>query len=151
MICSNTNLVLTGSSGGTVGLWNSNKGKNVGMLLCGSAEEEGVECVQVSDTGHDVYTGNLGGVAAMWDISTQVTKWGVAVGGAVTQLALGEGVVYCGTEEGVVRGVDSRTGGAVLELTGHKGAVLDLVIVGDNMVTASDDGTARVWDLRVNS
>merc|ERR1719348_330140 len=85
--CSNTNLVLTGSSDGTVGLWNSNNGKNVGMLLCGSAEEEGVECVQVSDTGHDVYTGNLGGVAAMWDISTQVTKWGVAVGGAVTQLA----------------------------------------------------------------
>ena len=36
VICSNTNLVLTGSSDGTVELWNRNNGKNVGMLLCGS-------------------------------------------------------------------------------------------------------------------
>ena len=59
----------------------------------------------MSDTGHDVFTGNLnqGGLAAMWDISSQVTKWGVAV----TQLQLVEGLVYCG------KGV---------EFMGHKGA-----------------------------
>ena len=30
-----TNLILTGSSDGTVGLWNSGSGKNVGVLVCG--------------------------------------------------------------------------------------------------------------------
>ena len=102
----------------------------------------------VSDTGHDVFTGNLnqGGLAAVCDISSQVTKWGVAV----TQLQLVEGLVYCGKGVefmghkgagcldlvycGKGEGVDSP----VLELMGHKGAVLDMVIV----------VTARVLDIR---
>ena len=71
----------------------------------------------VSDTGHDVFTGNLNqgglaGLAAVWDISSKVTKWGVAV----TQLQLVEGLVYCG------KGV---------EFMGHKGAgCLDLEFMG---------------------
>ena len=86
----------------------------------------------------------------MWDVSTQVSRWSTQVLGAVTNLRVAGGVVYTGTEEGVVRGCDMRTGEAVCELSGHKGAVLDMVMRGETGVTVSDDGTARVWDLRVN-
>ena len=86
----------------------------------------------------------------MWDVSTQVSRWSTQVLGAVTQLQVSGQVVYTGTEEGVVRTVDTRTGEAVTELTGHKGAVLDMVMRGDTGVTVSDDGTARAWDLRIN-
>jgi len=145
---SSTNLLLSGSSDGSVGLWNCNTGKNVGLLLCGDQEEQGVESVAVSD--HNVYTGNLAGVAALWDVSTQVSKWSVQMGGPVTQLRVSGEVVYCGTEKGLVRGIDTRTGTPVLELSGHRGAVLDMVMCDNLGVTASDDGTARVWDIRVN-
>ena len=102
----------------------------------------------VSDTGHDVFTGNLnqGGLAAVWDISSQVTKWGEAV----TQLQLVEGLVYCGKGvefmghkgacclDFVYRGKGEGVDSLVLELMGLEGAVLDMVIV----------VTTRVLDLR---
>ena len=144
---SSTNLLLTGSSDGTVGLWNCNNGKNVGLLMCGGQEDEGVEAVAVSE--HNVYTGTLAGVAQLWDVSTQISKWSVAMGGAVTQLAVAGDLVYCGTEAGLVRGVDARTGDAVAEYSGHRGAILDMELAAGRGVTASDDGTARVWDIRV--
>ena len=79
----------------------------LGLLL----KPEEVDCVQVS--GYNMFIGNLGGVATVWDISSQVNKWGVAV----TQLHLVEGLVYCG------KGV---------EFMGHKGAgCLDLVYCGN--------------------
>ena len=46
-----------------------------------------------------------------------------------------------------VRCVDSRTGAAVREFSGHKGAVLEMMVKDGVMVTASDDSTARVWDI----
>ena len=76
------------------------KGKNVGVLVCGEAEQQGVECVAVQD--NNVFTGNLAGVVALWDLSTQVAKWSCVVGGAVTQLLVGGDIVYCATEEGLV-------------------------------------------------
>ena len=70
------------------------------MLVCGEDEQQGVECVAVQD--NNVYTGNLAGVVALWDLSTQVSKWSCVVGGAVTQLLVTGDLVYCGTEEGMV-------------------------------------------------
>ena len=89
-------------------------------------------------------------MASLWDLSSQVTKWSVNMGDSVTQVQVSGDTVYCGTGEGLVRGVDTRSGAAVCELSGHKSAVLDLAVTDTMAVTTSDDGTARVWDLRVN-
>ena len=51
-------------------------------------------------------------------MSSQVAKWQLAVSsGPVTKLVLGEGedVLYCATEDGGLRAVDTRTGAAVGE------------------------------------
>ena len=66
-----TNLILTGSSDGTVGLWNSGSGKNVGVLVCGAREDEGVEAVTVEDGA--VYTGSLGGLVQV----TLASHWSI--------------------------------------------------------------------------
>ena len=112
----------------------------------------GVESLVVSSSGQNVFTGTLGGQVSLWDVSSQVAKWQLAVSsGPVTRLVLdrGEEVLYCATEEGVMRAVDTRTGEAVAEWRGHSGPILDLVVSGQTGLTASDDGTARVWDVRV--
>ena len=70
------------------------------MLVCGEDDQQGVECVAVQDG--NVFTGNLAGVVALWDLSTQVSKWSCVVGGAVTHLLISGDLVYCGTEEGKV-------------------------------------------------
>ena len=103
-------------------------------------------------SGQNVFTGTLGGQVSLWDVSTQISKWQLAVSsGPVTRLALGEAedVLYCATEEGVIRAVDTRTGEAVGEWRGHSGPILDMIVSGQTGLTASDDGTARVWDIRV--
>merc|ERR1719319_1455796 len=117
-----SNLLLSGSSDGTVGLWNCANGKNVGVLVCGERENQGVECVRVEES--SVVTGNLAGVVACWDLSTQVTRWSCVMGGALTSLEVAGHLVYCATEQGLVRTVDSRTGAPVTEYSGHRGAVL---------------------------
>ena len=145
---SSTNLLLSGSSDGTVGLWNCSSGKSVGVLASGEGENRGVECVEVE--AGNVFTGDLGGVLALWDLGTQVSKWSCVMGGAVTVMRVAGNLVYCGTDQGLVRTVDTRTGAPVMEFSGHKGTLLELSLSGQTMVTASDDGTAKVWDIRVN-
>ena len=106
----------------------------------------------VSRSGQNVFTGTLGGQVSLWDVSSQVAKWQLAVSsGPVTRLVLGPGeeLLYCATEEGVLRAVDTRTGAAMGEWRGHNKPVLDLIVSGEKAVTASDDGTARVWDLKI--
>ena len=111
-----------------------------------------MEAVVADSSGQNVFTGTLGGQVSLWDVSTQISKWQLAVSsGPVTRLALGgaEDVLYCATEEGVMRAVDTRTGEAVGEWRGHSGPILDMIVSGQTGLTASDDGTARVWDIRV--
>ena len=128
-------------------------GKNVGVLLAGDSDN-GVESMAVTRSGQAVFTGTLGGQVSLWDLSSQVARWQLAVSsGPVTKVVLGgeeeEEVLYCATEEGVLRAVDSRTGGAVAEWRGHTGPILDLLVEGQTAVTSSDDGTARLWDVRI--
>ena len=150
-------VVLSASMDSTVNIWNCNSGKSVGMLMCGDAQTENspssVECLVVGK-GRGEYTavtGTLDGVVSVWDLSSQVARCKTKVGEGVTVIETAENMVYCGTLEGAVRAVDSRTGAAVNEWTGNKGSVLDLQLgeAEGVLVTASDDGSARIFDVRV--
>ena len=128
----------------------------VGTLICGDKQEENsghsVESVVVpaDKTANIAVTGTLGGTVAAWDLSTQIVRTSMKVGEGVTCLAMGrDQVVYCGTLDGAIRSVDMRTGNAVAEYGGHKGSVLDLRLDVEKglLLTAGDDGTARVYDI----
>jgi len=147
-------VVLSGSMDSTVNIWNCNSGKSVGMLMCGEAQVENspssVECLVVGKD-YTAVTGTLSGVVAVWDLASQVERCKMKVGEGVTVIKATENLVYCGTLEGAVRAIDIRTGAAVNEWTGNKGSVLDLELgeVEGTLVTASDDGTARIFDVRL--
>ena len=101
-------------------------------------------------TANIAVTGTLGGTVAAWDLSTQIVRTSMKVGEGVTCLAMGgDQVAYCGTLDGAIRSVDMRTGNAVAEYGGHKGSVLDLRLDVEKglLLTAGDDGTARVYDI----
>jgi len=150
-------LAVSGGRDGVAVLWNLASGKQVGTLLCGAGQEEGsasgVEALLVpgDKAANLAITGTLDGVVAAWDLATQIARTTVKVGEGVTALALGEEqLVYCGTREGAVRCVDMRSGASVAEFLGHRAAVLDLAVCGDSgsLLTAGDDGSAKVYDIR---
>ena len=55
--------------------------------------------------------------------------------------------LHSAANDGVLRLWDGRTGACVREWTGHSDAILDLCLVagGRTVVTASEDGTARIF------
>jgi len=148
-------VVLSGSMDSTVNIWNCNSGKSVGLLLCGDSQMENspssVECLEVGQGRGDytAVTGTLSGLVSVWDLSSQVSRFTSKVGDGVTNLKVSDSVLYCGTLEGAIRAIDVRTGDAVNEWTGHEGNIMDMDLSESILVTASDDGTSRVFDLRV--
>ena len=58
-------------------------------------------------------------------------------------------VIYTCAIDGTVRVFDARTGACVRRLTGHTDNALDIAVskVGDIVLTASDDKTAKVFHI----
>jgi len=147
-------LAASGGMDGVAVLWNTGSGKSVCSLLVGDKQEanseQSVECVLLE--GASAVTGSLGGRLGVWDTSTGTARHTTQVGEGVTCLTLGtDGTLWCGTLEGRVRGLDLRTGNPVREFRGHKGSVLALQLQDTCLVTAGDDGVARVFDIRSNN
>ena len=70
-------------------------GKNLGILVAGDSDN-GVESLVASSSGQNFYAGTLGGQDSLWDVSSQVAKWQLAVSsGPLIKLVLGEGDDVC--------------------------------------------------------
>merc|ERR1719167_854785 len=157
----NNQLIVTGSMDGAAKLWNSTSGKCVGTLLCGPKQEENsassVECcVFPKDKSSTIcVTGSLDGVVTTWDTPTQISRSACKVGEGVVKVEIPpfEPYIFAGTLDGAVRILDLRSGESVQEYTGHTASILDFSFSSDcsSLVTAADDGTCRVFNLRMNS
>jgi len=153
----NNSIFITGSMDGTAKIWNSTSGKNVGTLLCGVKEEENstssVECVVFPKDKATTYcaTGTLDGIVTVWDTPTQISRHSCKVGEGVSKLAVhpGGNLIYASTLDGEIKCLDLRTGNPVRELSGHRGPILDFSISsnGQNLISCSDDGTSRVYNI----
>ncbi|XP_066988710.1 angio-associated migratory cell protein [Macrobrachium rosenbergii] len=169
-------LVLSGSSDCTAKLFNTVSGKVVGTLNCdaaaGSQEgavggvvgdddddddddesvENGVEAVSFCPFISNIaVTTTLSGLVIIWDISTQVIRHTIVQGCGTSQLVWhpSEPVVFAACLDSVVRAYDARSGDLLKKYTGHRSSIfyMDLSKDGTALVTASDDGTARVFSL----
>jgi len=153
----NNSVFISGSMDGTAKLWNPSTGKNVATLLCGAKEEENssssVECAIFPSDKTTTYcvTGTLDGVVTVWDTPTQISRHACKVGEGVTKILLHPdgNLIYASTLDGDIKCLDLRTGNSVRELTGHRASVLDFSISsnGRNLLSSSDDGTCRVFDI----
>ena len=68
-----------------------------------------MESLVASSSGQHVYTGTLGGQVSLWDVSSQVAKWQLAVSsGPLIKLVLGEGEDVCVNLKVALHNIKSR-------------------------------------------
>ncbi|XP_026757131.2 angio-associated migratory cell protein [Galleria mellonella] len=149
------NLVASVSGDGKLVLFASNNGKIVGQL----ESDIDLEIVAFSKNPQLDYfaTGTLTGSISIWDTSRQMVRHECTRSDettiiGVTKMIWIQNHLVVGCLDGSVRVYEGRSGEQCLLLTGHKSEVLEFSYnVKQNIIlTASDDGTARIFKYDVN-
>lgn len=155
-------LVIFGSTDGKAKLFNTSNGKLIGSLNCEVSDGADDEAAALLD--HTVeavtfchqmpniaVTATLAGYITIWDVSSKTVRHTLNQGCGSSQLTWHpqEPVLFTAGLDGTVRSFDVRSGQPLTKFTGHKQSILSFCISNDGsaLLTASDDGTARVFKL----
>ncbi len=137
--------VAVGAKSGVIALWDPASGKVAAHLAAG---ENGLTWLGVSPDASLLAAGTRSG---------EVKLWSAASAAPVAELRAHDGPIWAGAfsagGELLATGSDDQTA-ALWELpsgrlrgrlAGHAGAVVSVALAGDRALTASQDGTARIW------
>ncbi|ENN77373.1 angio-associated migratory cell protein [Dendroctonus ponderosae] len=97
-----------------------------------------------------IVTGSLTGRLCVWQLGTYALRHEIDIEVPVTLLRRGpEDQVIVGTTEGVIYTCNIKTGALYQALTGHRADILSITTFQDRkrVVTTSDDGTAKIFEL----
>lgn len=142
-------LVAAGDDG-SVNVWDTNTGAN---LLSINAHGRGVTWADLSPDGNRIVSASfLAGVASIWnawDGSELATINHGSIIGDVTFSTDGTSVATAVGSD--VRVWDAVSGEILVVLKGHTGAIraVEFSPNGEELVTASADGTARIWNVSI--
>ncbi|KAF9415951.1 hypothetical protein HW555_006583 [Spodoptera exigua] len=148
------NIMASISHDGKIVLTTPNNGRVVSQMTA----EEDLEIVAFSKDLQFPYlaTGTLTGAVNIWDVPRrmrrhQCTKAGSSPG--ITSMMWVNRLLVTGCLDGSVRVYEGRSGEECQKFTGHLSEILDLRYNAKTnlILTASDDGTARLYKLDVNS
>ncbi|ONM34129.1 transducin family protein / WD-40 repeat family protein [Zea mays] len=145
---SDSQTVVSGSKDSSVHIVNLNSGQVVGSL---AGHTNSIECLGISSSYGWVATGSMDQKLIIWDLTHQSSRCICEHDEGVTSLTwLGSSrYVASGCIDGKVRIWDSLSGACAREFSGHADVVQSLAITadGNTMVSASSDGSARVFDI----
>ena len=150
-------VVLTGGEDGTARLSNVANGGRVVATLDPAAHTDSVEAVAFGPPSLPLLaTAGMDGKLILWDSGSLAPRVVCEHGQdgvtclAFAPLAAGTPLVATGGLDGIVRAWDARTGECVRAWTGHAKGVQAVAWSPDGglLLSGSDDGTAKVWELR---
>ncbi|XP_067217298.1 angio-associated migratory cell protein isoform X1 [Linepithema humile] len=104
----------------------------------------------VAATGIIDYEDSDKGRIYIWDVSRQVLRHEIKQEAGVTRLVwTNTSIFFTGGLDGILRCFDAKAGCHLRSFLGHTNTILDLHISceGKKVVTSSDDGTARIFDI----
>jgi len=150
-------VVLTGGEDGTARLSNVAGSGRVVATLDPAAHTDSVEAVAFGPPSLPLLaTGGMDGKLILWDSGSLAPRCVCEHGPdgvtclAFAPLSTGAPLVATGGLDGLVRAWDARTGECIRAFTGHAEGVQAVVWSPDGglLLSGSDDGTAKVWELR---
>lgn len=138
--------VVSGAIDGSVRLWDARTGAARGGPLTGHTSR--VMDIAVSPDGHTVASAGADASARLWQ-TRETTPLGRALHSGVTfqTVAVGDGLLVAGDDDGRVRLFDLSTGTERGELVGHDLRVRGVAISSTGVVASGgSDRTVRLWD-----
>ena len=143
-------LLASGSSDGTVRLWQARTGRQLATLRGPTSPVYGLA---LSADGRLVASGSQQGTVQLWEATTGVllaTMQGHT--GQVYSVALSPDgrLLASSSEDGTVRLWEALSGRLLATLQGHNSGILDVALSADGQLLASGDlgGTVQLWEAR---
>lgn len=155
--CSADNsLIMSGCADATSKVFSVSSGKLVSTFRCvvHQDKDNSVESVAFSPLSPYAATSTNSGAVEIWDLPSSVVRQTLQHPRGVCKVKWSSSslLLYTACVDGVTRVWDARNGASKALLTGHANqhCVLDFDITKDDtcLVSGSEDGTARVFDLR---
>jgi RNA polymerase sigma factor (sigma-70 family) len=154
-------ILACGNDEGVIRLWDPASGRELRRF---GTNTQHLECLAFAPDGKTLASGSVDAATRLWDVATgkEVPTFQAAplleptthLGHrrAVLTLAFapdGKTVAAAGQDDYAVRLLDAVTGKTVRVLSGHASSVYGVVFTpdGKTLISASDDGTIRFWDL----
>jgi WD40 repeat protein len=148
-IHADSSFVITGSEDKTACIVNLQNGRITGTL---AGHTKSVETVGLSSMLPLAATGGMDGKLIIWDLQSLTLRSTCEHEDGVVKMIWPSSshLIYTGCLDAKVRIWDSRTGDIQRILQGHQDSILDLAVSRDGkyIVSGSDDGTARAYDLQ---
>ncbi|MDB5293201.1 MAG: pknB 19 [Phycisphaerales bacterium] len=140
--------VASGSKDTTVSLWDVSTGKRIGQLAGHTGEALGLA---FSADGHMLVASGADSSIRVWDLTDQNVLAGSSelAGDATSAAIADQGLIAVGTAGGRIILFDAASRQKLGVLPGHSGAVKRLCLSSDGqrLLSCSDDGSLRLWDL----
>ncbi|KAL8591050.1 hypothetical protein ACOMHN_015673 [Nucella lapillus] len=151
-----SHLVMSGCADATVKVFSVSSGKLVSAFNCAATtdQDNSIESVAFCPVGPYIATATNSGAVEIWDLPTSTVRHRLQHPEGVSRLkwACTAPVLYTGCLDGLTRVWDALSGASKAVLSGHArhSCILDFDVTRDGtcLVSASEDGTARVFDLR---
>ncbi|XP_018329365.1 angio-associated migratory cell protein [Agrilus planipennis] len=124
-------------------------GRIIGSIL--PDKEKDIEAVEFNNKLGLIATGSLSGRLCVWDIGKYTLRHEARIESSVTIMKWTvTDKVLVGAADGAIYVCDGKLGTLVETLTGHTAAILSLSISedGSTVLTTSDDGTAKIFNIR---
>lgn len=166
--------LITASEDNTIRLWHAEKGAEKGLMQTLKGHSGGVWCAAFSPDSQFVASGGADGIIRLWSVSQSeqqiriepdpltlrghqdwVRSLSFSPNGAFLASASDDGTVRLWSLLPEALNSPNSANAAVSQLlpalTGHEGVIWEVAFDrrGDRLASASADGTARIWDLRL--
>jgi WD40 repeat protein/beta-lactamase regulating signal transducer with metallopeptidase domain/peroxiredoxin len=142
-------LLATGDANGKIRVWRLSTGDSLREI---QAHKHYVQGLALHPRQNAIYSGGLDGMVRMWDLATgeKLLEWTASRHIGPSSLALHPSRDLMASAGFAVRLWDSTTGKPHPEAAGHLGGIQALKFTpdGSRLITAGNDVTVRVWDIK---